>query len=63
MHFVLYKDTEVLLDFINGDPDRPVIIGTVTNNQLVSPVTSGNARQDVIDYGYGVKVVAGSSNR
>jgi len=31
MHFPLLKGTEVLLAFIDGDPDRPIITGAVPN--------------------------------
>ncbi len=31
MHFPLLKDTEVVLAFVNGDPDRPIIVGAVAN--------------------------------
>ncbi|SDN24891.1 type VI secretion system secreted protein VgrG [Desulfonauticus submarinus] len=42
MHFPLRKGTEVLLAFIDGDPDRPVIAGTVPNPDTPSPVTAEN---------------------
>jgi hypothetical protein len=42
MHFPLRKGTEVLLAFIDGDPDRPVIAGTVPNPETPSVVTSKN---------------------
>jgi len=38
----LRKGTEVLLAFIDGDPDRPVIAGTVPNPETPSVVTSKN---------------------
>lgn len=33
LQFPLYKGTEVLLAFVEGDPDRPVIVGTVANSE------------------------------
>ncbi len=39
MHFPLRKGTEVLLAFIDGDPDRPVIAGAVPNPETPSVVT------------------------
>jgi len=42
MHFPLHKNTEVLLTFIDGDPDRPIIAAAVPNPETPSPVTSGN---------------------
>ncbi|MFH1139989.1 MAG: type VI secretion system tip protein TssI/VgrG [Pseudomonadota bacterium] len=42
MHFPLHKGTEVLLTFIDGDPDRPVITGAVPNPQTPSVVDSKN---------------------
>lgn len=33
MQFPLYKGTEVLLAFIEGDPDRPVIVATAANSE------------------------------
>jgi len=42
MHFPLHKGTEVLLSFIDGDPDRPVIAGAVANPENPSQVTSDN---------------------
>ncbi len=48
MHFPLHKETEVLLTFIDGDPDRPIIVGTVPNPETGSPVTGGNQTQSVI---------------
>ena len=43
MHFPLHKGSEVLLTFIDGDPDRPVIAGAVPNPAHPSPVHSANA--------------------
>ena len=40
MHFPLHKGTEVLLTFIDGDPDRPIIAAAVPNPEFPSQVTS-----------------------
>jgi len=48
MHFPQHKGTEVLLTFIDGDPDRPIISGTVPNPETGSPVTGGNQTQSMI---------------
>lgn len=43
MHFPLFPDTEVVLGCVNGDPDRPVILGAVPNPRNRSVVVQGNA--------------------
>ena len=48
MHFPLHKGTEVLLTFVDGDPDRPVIAGAVPNAETTSPVTAANQTESVI---------------
>ena len=44
----LHKGTEVMLCFIDGDPDRPVIAGAVPNPLTPSPVNADNASQVVL---------------
>ena len=44
MHFPLVKGTEVVLSFIGGDPDQPVIMGAVPNCLQESPVTDKNCK-------------------
>ncbi|MEO1087069.1 MAG: type VI secretion system tip protein VgrG [Acidobacteriota bacterium] len=39
IHFPLIKGTEVLVAFVNGDIDRPIIMGAVPNPANTSPVT------------------------
>jgi type VI secretion system secreted protein VgrG len=51
MHFPLHRGTEVLLTFIDGDPDRPVIASSVPNPDTASPVTSSNQTQCMIRTG------------
>jgi type VI secretion system secreted protein VgrG len=41
-HFPLKSGAEVLVGFVNGDPDRPVIVGAVPNPLKPSPVTNKN---------------------
>ncbi|QFY44130.1 type VI secretion system tip protein VgrG [Candidatus Methylospira mobilis] len=48
MHFPLHKGTEVLLSFINGDPDQPVIIAAVPNSVTPNVVTNENETQSRI---------------
>ena len=53
MHFPLHKGTEVLLTFIDGDPDRPIIAAAVPNPETRTPVTSENQTQCFIMTGGG----------
>ena len=45
-HFPLKKDTEVLLSFIDGNPDRPVIIGTLANSENPNLVNNNNLQEN-----------------
>lgn len=51
MHFPLPKGTEVLLTYIGGDPDRPVIAAAVPNPETPSPSTARNQTESVIQTG------------
>lgn len=42
MHFPLHKNAEVLLSFVDGDPDQPVIVGAVPNSENRSVVSNAN---------------------
>jgi type VI secretion system secreted protein VgrG len=48
MHFPLHAGTEVIVACMNGDPDRPVILGSVANPATQSPVTSANSSQHTV---------------
>ena len=41
----LHKGTEVMLSFVGGNPDEPVITAAVFNPQTPSQVTDANATQ------------------
>lgn len=48
MQFPLTKGTEVLLTFIDGNPDRPLIAGAVSTETAPSPVNANNQSESVI---------------
>ena len=48
VHFPLRPGTEVLIGFVEGDPDRPVIVGAIPNAETPSPVDLGNQTQNVV---------------
>jgi type VI secretion system secreted protein VgrG len=50
-HFPLRKGTEVLIVFLGGDPDRPIICGVLPNVLKPSPVTAANHTKNVIQTG------------
>jgi type VI secretion system secreted protein VgrG len=50
-HLPLRKGTEVLIAFIGGDPDRPVIAAAVPNALTPSPVTRANSTKNVLQTG------------
>jgi len=56
MHFPLHKGTEVLLTFIDGDPDRPIIASAVPNPETPSPVKDSNQTMAAITTGGGNKI-------
>ena len=48
MHFPLRQQTEVLLTFIDGDPDRPVISNAISNTATPNVVTDKNQTKNVM---------------
>lgn len=48
IHFPNHKDTEAIWACVDGDPDRPIILGTVPNTANTSPAKSDNKAQSVI---------------
>lgn len=63
MHFPLRKGTEVLLTFIDGDPNRPIIAGAVPNTDAPSVANSSNERAVVGRYRGGMDIVITGSGR
>ena len=56
MHFPLKKDTEVLLAYRNGNPDRPVIAAAIPGpSDHRSPVTSLNPTSHVFHTSFGAR--------
>lgn len=56
MHFPLHKHTEVLLTFIEGNPDRPIIAAAVPDlESQKSLVTGKNRTKSIIKTGRGPK--------
>lgn len=53
-HFPLQKNTEVVCACINGDPDRPVIVGTMPNRLGPSIVESANQTRNRIKTASGI---------
>lgn len=48
IHFPSHEGTEMVLACIDGDPDKPLGIGTVPNANTASPVSSNNKEQSII---------------
>ena len=55
-HQPLHKGAEVLVVHNDGDPDRPMLLGSVPHAHTVSPVTSPNATQSVTHTPSGIRV-------
>jgi type VI secretion system secreted protein VgrG len=48
MHFPVHNGNEMLLGFEDGDPDRPIMLGTVPNPAHGSPVNKRNPSESII---------------
>jgi type VI secretion system VgrG family protein len=56
MQFPMAKGTEVLLTFVDGDPDRPLIAGAINTATAPGPVTADNQTESVIQTGGANKI-------
>ncbi len=61
MHFPLNPGVEVLLAFVNGDPDRPIVVGAVPNPVTPTPVDAAVRRLNRIKTETGVLFEIGDS--
>jgi type VI secretion system secreted protein VgrG len=56
MHFPLQVGTEVLVAFVDGDPDRPIIVGAVPNALTPSPIGAGPPHHTMLRTRAGVRL-------
>ncbi len=56
VHFPLRAGVEVLISFVDGDPDRPIITAAVPNPQTASPVVKENRTRNVVRTGGGNEI-------
>lgn len=48
MHFPLHHGAEVAVSCVNGDIDRPIVLGVLSNPAAASPVAAANASQNIL---------------
>jgi type VI secretion system secreted protein VgrG len=63
IHFPSHEGAEMILACINGNPDRPLGIGTVPNASTLSPVVSTNKQQSVIRTAGGNEMVLDDTDK
>jgi type VI secretion system secreted protein VgrG len=61
MHFPVKPGVEVLLAFIDGNPDRPLIVGAAPNPSMPSPVTATESTKSRIRTGSGAIIEFGGN--
>jgi type VI secretion system secreted protein VgrG len=57
VHFPLRPGMEVMLAFVNGDPDRPVIVGAAHAKSTVDPLRDSSAQHNMIRTQSGITMV------
>jgi type VI secretion system secreted protein VgrG len=57
IHFPLHPGVEVLVTFVDGDPDRPLIQGSVPNPSTPTPVAARNSLHSRIQTASGIYMV------
>ena len=55
-HFPAHIGIEVVISHLGGDPDRPVIVGTIPNPETSSPVTADDATKSRIKTKSGILI-------
>lgn len=48
IHFPSHQGTEIVLACVDGDPNKPIGIGTVPNANTISPVIANNKHENII---------------
>jgi type VI secretion system secreted protein VgrG len=56
IHFPLHIGVEVIVSHVDGDPDRPVILGSPPNAETVTPVSARNPTQSEIVTKTGIRM-------
>src|SRR5690606_28914516 len=56
MHFPLRPGVEVVMAFVNGDPDRPIVLGAVHNTRTPNPVMDKIGRTNMIKTASGIRM-------
>lgn len=56
MHLPIKSGTEVLVSFIDGDPDRPIIVAALPNAAQPSPVIDRNSTKHIIRTASGILI-------
>ena len=56
IHFPLRPGVEVILAFVNGDPDRPVIVGAMHNVKVAPHVVTENQQFNTIETTSGIRM-------
>ncbi|GAB0115117.1 type VI secretion system Vgr family protein [Acidisoma sp. C75] len=56
-HFPLLKQTEVMIGWMDGDPDRPIILGAIPNAETVGPVAKTNHTENKMRTASGIALV------
>jgi type VI secretion system VgrG family protein len=57
MHFPLLKQTEVMIGWMDGDPDRPIIVGAMPNAETIGPVAKTNHTENKLRTASGIAFV------